>query len=290
MGTRRLQVIIVNYNSTNALIDCLESIYKKACESDIGVWIWDNNSEDNPGRISECFPKVSLFKSDKNIGFAAAVNKVTLQSKSSFVMLLNPDTLLKDMFFPELLSFLDAHPDVGVLGPKIINPDESLQESARLFPTFLTGAFGRTACLTRLFPHNRFSKMNLLSGGIGNGGKPIRVDWVSGACMVVRRKAIDEVGLMDERFFMFWEDADWCRRMLENGWKVVYYPGVSVYHSVGQSSRTRPIRSILEFHKSAYRLYAKYARGYKKLLKPCVFGFLALRFYMLAGNLFFRKR
>jgi GT2 family glycosyltransferase len=95
--------------------------------------------------------------------------------------------------------------------------------------------------------------------------------------MMVRRKAIDAVGGLDERFFMYWEDADWCRRMRENGFRVVYYPGVSVCHFVGESSRSRPIRSSLNFHMSAYRLYAKYAEGSAKFLKPIVFAMLAVR-------------
>ena len=111
----------------------------------------------------------------------------------------------------------------------------------------------------------------------------MQVDWVSDACMLVRRKAIEDVGMLDERFFMYWEDADWCRRMWENGWKVVYYPKASVIHHVGESSKHRMLRSAYDFHKSAYRLYEKYADPLHFYLKPIVFGALYLRFMALVS-------
>jgi GT2 family glycosyltransferase len=105
----------------------------------------------------------------------------------------------------------------------------------------------------------------------------MEVDWVSGACMVIRRKAIKDVGLLDERFFMYWEDADWCRRMWEKGWKVVYFPQAAIYHHVGKSSDSRPLRSIYHFHKSAYRLHEKYTKFPLSLLNPLVLALLAIR-------------
>jgi len=278
VNKRALDIIIVNYNSTDALRICLESINGNLEGIDAGIWVWDNNSKDDPGAILKLSPKIRLVKNDRNIGFAAAVNRSLERSDAPFVMLLNPDTIFKGGHISEVLDYFHEHPDVGVVGPRILNSDGSLQESARSFPNILSGFFGRTSLLTQLFPRNRISRRNLVSGN-GNGKDPISVDWVSGACMIIRRQAIEKVGGLDERFFMYWEDADWCRRMREKGWRVMYHPSASVCHLVGESSRGRPFRSNLNFHMSAYRLYAKYAEGAARILKPMVFGMLSVRFF-----------
>ena len=278
----KVDLLIVNYNSTDSLLVCLASIHTVFPFSGFNIWVWDNHSNDNPSRIPHRFPNVKFLSDGRNIGFGAAVNRLISKSKAPYVMLLNPDTFFNGGSLLDVLTYFDEHPDVGVIGLRILNPDGSLQESARSFPNILSGLFGRTSLLTRLFPRNRFSRKNLLSGAVEESGATVEADWVSGACMIIKRKAIEAVGEMDERFFMYWEDADWCRRMWEKRWRVVYLPAVSLCHSVGQSSRTRAIRSILEFHKSAYRLYEKYARGYQIPLKPLVFWILAMRFYIKA--------
>ena len=282
-----LQIIIINYNSTDSLISCLDSIRANAPASATKLWVWDNNSKDNPGQIRHFYPEVDLIENDGNIGFGAAINKGLAQSNTAYVMLLNPDTVLCEGFIDKALEYLSSHPDIGILGPKITNSDGSLQDSARAFPNVLTGLFGRTSFLSRIFPYNRFSKINLITRQY-SAKTVLEPDWVSGACMVVRREAILQTGLMDQRFFMYWEDADWCRRMKKNGWRVVYYPEITVIHSAGHSSDSRPIHSSLEFHKSAYRLFGKYAKGYKKIFSPLVFGLLAMRFYLHAGIRFLK--
>lgn len=287
MKTPELQIIIVNYNSTDSFLRCLASIQSSCGHITPSIWVWDNHSQDNPSRIRKQFPEIHLTESKKNIGFGTAVNKGLVQSIAPYIMLLNPDTALSQGFIDKVLEYMSANSDIGVLGPKIMNSDGSLQESARAFPNGLTGLFGRKSFLSRLFPNNALSKKNLLAGG--NSERTIfEPDWVSGACMVVRREAVEQVGPMDERFFMYWEDADWCRRMKEKKWRVVYYPKAEVSHFVGHSSNSRPIRSSLHFHKSAYQLYVKYARGFGKFLSPLVFGLLAMRFYLLACMRLFR--
>lgn len=287
MTSTELQIIIINYNSTDSLRTCLASIQRVSTIITPNIWVWDNHSEDNPGRIRKQFPDVHLVENKNNIGFGAAVNKGLAQSVAPYIMLMNPDTELSEGFIDKALEYMSDNADIGILGPKIMDSNGSLQESARAFPNGLTGLFGRNSLLSRLFPNNSLSKRNLLAGA-NNGKTVFGPDWVSGACMVVRKKAIEQVGPMDERFFMYWEDADWCRRMKEKGWRVVYYPEVVASHCVGHSSNSRPIRSSLEFHNSAYQLYAKYAKGLKKALCPFVFGLLAIRFYLLAGIKLFR--
>ena len=193
-------------------------------------------------------------------------------------MILNPDTIVFEDFFESVIAFMERNPDVGILGPKVINPDHSIQGSARAFPTFHSAFFGRKSLLTRMFPNNRFTSANILSN-TSDGKTPMEVDWVSGACMVVKREALDDVGLLDERFFLYWEDVDWCKRMWNKGWKVTYYPRATIQHAVGGSSERNLIRSIFEFHKSAYTYFVKYFKSPKPLIKPLIIAGLSLRFF-----------
>lgn len=271
-----LDIIIINYNSTDLLIRCLNSVEKSSDGLRAKIFIQDNASTDGVSRILSEFPKVSLTQNFDNLGFAKAVNKALEQGTGDYVVLLNPDTYITNGFFESGMVFMHKHPDVGVIGPKILDNDGKLQNSARAFPNPLTAFFGRSSFLSRVFPNNPITRRNLLS--LKSDGKtPMEVDWVSGACMMVRRKAVERVGLLDERFFMYWEDADWCRRMWQSGWKVIYFPVTSVYHYVGGSSEKKLFRPVIEFHKSGYRLFAKYLDSSLAFLKPLAFMGLALR-------------
>jgi hypothetical protein len=284
----RFHIIIINYKSTDALIRCLKGITRSVEPPEISCIIYDNSGDDDVLRAASLYPQYRIIRNYLNIGFAAAVNKGLRSVQAPYILLLNPDTELRDGFFDIVFRYMEKHRKVGVLGPKIVNEDGTVQGSARAFPSLLTGLFGRTSILSRLFPQNRITCRNLLTHQ-ADGDSPLEVDWVSGACMVVRRSAAAAVGPMDERFFMYWEDADWCRRMREKGWKVRYLPAATVCHSVGESSRTRPLRSSLEFHKSAYRLYAKYTGGTRRLFQPMAFGLIAMRFYLQAAGYLLRK-
>jgi len=286
LKTSKLDIIIVNYKSTGYLIQCINSIYKNIEWKDTKIFVEDNASDDGVERVMELFPEVTLTKNNVNFGFAKAVNKAIVKGRAPYIVLLNPDTIVLDGFFDAVIPYMENNPDVGILGPKILNNDGTIQGSARKFPTLLTGIFGRNSLLTRLFPNNPFSRANILTSQ-SNGRDPMQVDWVAGACMVVRRQCVEDVGPLDERFFMYWEDADWCRRMRENGWKVVYFPAVSVIHYVGVSSEKLLFRSILEFHKSSYRLFDKYFRKWGRFIKPVVILGLAVRlFFVMMINAF----
>jgi GT2 family glycosyltransferase len=230
-----LDIIIVNHNSTDYLLSCLSSIYDSLQGLPAKIFVHDNASEDDVDRVNEMFPKVLLSKNSFNMGFSKAANNALKQSTAPYVVLLNPDTYVAHGFFEWVLRYMEENPDVGIIGPKILNRDGSVQGSARSFPTPLTAFFGRNSLLTRWFPNNRVTRQNVLTTG-SDGVSPMGVDWVSGACMVVRKNAIDDVGFMDERFFMYWEDVDWCKRMWHSGWKVVYFPQASIVHYVGGSS------------------------------------------------------
>ncbi len=272
-----VDVILVNYNSTDHLLPCLKSIYDASRGLNIRVWVQDNASKDNVDRITNSFPEVSLIKNDKNLGFARAVNRSLFQGSAPFILILNPDTILSPGFFGPLLEYMETHGDVGIIGPRILDTDETVQGSARAFPTLLTALFGRRSILTRFFPDNPITRENILTSR-SDGVSPMAVDWVSGACMLVRREALMRVGPMDNRFFMYWEDADWCRNMWQNGWKVIYFPRSSIVHFAGVSSDKNIFRSVLEFHKSIYRLFEKHARSPHSFLRPLIFWGLIYRF------------
>ena len=271
-----LDIVIVNYKSTDYLLACLRSIYDALREVPAKVFVQDNASGDDVDRVNAMFPQVLLSKNTCNMGFAKGINRALEQGSAPYILILNPDTIVKDGFFESVLHYIEENSDVGIVGPKILDRDGSVQGSARSFPTPLTALFGRNSLLTRIFPNNRIARANILTTGC-DGRTPMQVDWVSGACFVVRRRAVEDVGLLDERFFIYWEDADWCRRMWQSGWKVVYYPEASIVHYVGGSSEKNIFRSVLEFHKSCYRLFEKYNKPSLRFVTPLVIGGIGLR-------------
>jgi len=272
----QIDIIIINYNSTHYLIPCLKTIYATLADWSVNIFVQDNSDNDEINRVGSLFPQVNITKNIRNIGFAAAVNKALKQSYAPYAVLLNPDSYIVDQSFGAMFEYMQTHPNVGVVGPRIYDADGAVQGSARSFPTPLTALFGRNTLVTKLFPNNPITTANLLTKQ-SDGVTPMEVDWVSGACMVVRRKAIEDIGFLDERFFMYWEDADWCRRMGQAGWKVVYFPKSSVVHYVGVSSKQLIPRTLIEFHKSSYRLFAKHSKSFHWIVNSLVIASLALR-------------
>jgi GT2 family glycosyltransferase len=252
-----IDIVIVNYKSTDYLLKCLKSVYDSIKDIPVRVFVYDNDSKNGVDRVTNVFPNVNLTKNNSNIGFSRGVNKCIKQGTAPYVLMLNPDTIIKDGFFESILQYIENNSDIGIVGPKILNFDGSLQGSARAFPTPRMAFFGRNSLLTKWFPNNRISRKSILSTK-SDGITPMFVDWLSGACMLIRRKAIDDVGLFDEQFFIYWEDVDLCKRMWDNGWEVAYFPKASIVHHVGGSSKNRPLRSIIEFHKSSYKIIRKY--------------------------------
>lgn len=278
-----IDIIIVNYNSTDYLIKCLESVYAVLESFPATIRIQDNASTDGVERIVERFPAVILTRNEHNLGFGAAVNQALRQSLSPYIILLNPDSYVLKDFFHNIVEFMEKNPRIAIAGPRILDSDGSVQGSARSFPTALTSLFGRSSLLSRLFPNNPITSANLLTSRC-DGVNPMEVDWVSGACMIVRRKAIKEVGVFDERFFMYWEDADWCQRMRDAGWKVVYFPRASVVHYVGGSSNQIVFKSQIAFHKSAYLLFEKHNPSAPFVLKIVVMIGLFYRLCVIAAS------
>jgi GT2 family glycosyltransferase len=271
-----VDVLIVNYRSYDELGRCLESL--DAQRSSLRqVVVVDHESETGAvSQLAQRFPWVTLIERSTNEGFAAGVNLAARVTHAPYLLLLNPDCVVAATSCDGLRAFLDRYPDVAVAGPRIKNADGSVQPSARRFPDLTTAIAGRSSWLTRMLPGNPLSRHNLPARD-PSVSSPVEVDWVSGACMLIRRRAFHDVDGLDEGFFLYWEDADFCRRLKAAGWRTMYVPSVSAVHVGARSSRHARRASLEAFHKSALRLYRKHAGPAGRLLTPLVFLWLQLR-------------
>jgi GT2 family glycosyltransferase len=256
----RVSVVIVNWNAGSALRACVAALLASDGGNPQQVIVVDNASTDGSQTgLASAHPAVELIQNSTNVGFARAVNQGLRAARGQFAIVLNPDVILEPAAVPRLMQFMATQPDAGVAGPRLLDPDGTVQGSARRDPSAWTGLFGRSAPLTRLFPNNPVSQRELPAFSV-EGDAPVQVDWLSGACLVVRRTAWERVGLLDERFFLFWEDADWCLRFRQAGWGVYYVPAARGTHAVGISRARRRLGSLVDFHVSAYRYCRKHRR------------------------------
>jgi GT2 family glycosyltransferase len=253
-------VVIVNWNAGATLRTCLRGVFASEGGEPQQVIVVDNASTDGSLEgLASAYPAVEIMQNAKNVGFARAVNQGLRAARGQLILVLNPDVILLPSAMPRLLEFMAAHPDAAVAGPRLLDPDGTVQGSARRDPSARTVLFGRSAPLTRLFPGNPVSQREMPAFSVA-GITPSQVDWLSGACLVVRRTAWNQVGPLDERFFLFWEDADWCLRCRRAGWGVYYVPAACGTHFVGVSRARRRLGSTLDLHVSAYRYYRKHRR------------------------------
>ena len=246
----KCSVVIVNYAFWPLTLRCVESLYATGHE-DFEVVIVDNDRPEPP----EIPHPARVIRNKENLGFARACNEGISASSGDLVVLVNPDALVERDFFGGVEDFFEENPAAGVAGPRVLDADGRVQLSARRELSMVSGLLGRTSLLTRLFPSSTLVKKQFPAVTELTG--PTAVDWVSGACMVVRRHALEEVGTLDERFFMYFEDADLCRRVREAGWFVYYLPEIEVTHHAGGSTRSRP-RAIWDLHKSAFLYHRKH--------------------------------
>jgi GT2 family glycosyltransferase len=247
----KFSVVTVNYRSWPYTLRCIDSVYGTGYE-DFEVVVVDNDQEEPP-KIAH---PVHLLRNPENVGFAKACNQGISVSSGEHIVFINPDTLIEEDFFESLEGFLDENPRAGVVAPRIVDFEGNLQLTARKELSFVSGLLGRTSLFTRLFPKNPLVKHLFPAAEELTG--PTTVDWVSGTCMSVRRRALEEIGPMDERFFMYFEDADLCQRAREAGWLVYYLPQIEIQHHSGASSRNRP-RAIWDLHKSAFLYHRKHS-------------------------------
>ena len=267
-------IVIVNYESYAELRDCLASLAADA-EAGHEIVVVDHVSREGAAdALSREFPFVRLLRVPGNEGFAAGVNRGARGAQTPFLLLLNPDSIVDAGLVDRLCEWMRDRPDVGVVGPRLLNADGSVQGSARRFPGVTTALAGRSSWLTRVLPRNPLSRRNLPALEAVRG-HPLDVDWISGACMLIRRTAFEQVAGMDEGFFLYWEDADFCRRLKQAGWRTVYLPDVTSMHIGGRSSMHAADASLVAFHRSAYRLFCKHSSAPVRPFAPLVY--LALR-------------
>ena len=284
-----LSVILVSWNTCTELRECLTSVYA-ADPGRMEVIVIDNASgDDSVHMVQREFPDVKLLVNPGNYGFGRGVNQGLEIYSGRYALLLNPDSVVSPGAFTDLIKFADANPDSGIIGMKILNSDGTLQYSCRRFPT-LEAAIFRNTILTRFFPKNTYTLEYLMTNW--DHTSPTDVDWVSGAAMLLRRKFVEDVGVLDERFFMYCEDVDMGYRAKQKGWRVTYFPGAVVTHARGKSSDKSPNRMIVEHHKSMYKFYKKHYFGNSSLIaRMLVPGMVVARAgFFVMRNEYYRAR
>ena len=285
--TPEVSAVIVNYNAGPELRTALQSIVADMAGHAWEAVVVDNASSDGSAAIAAEFtPHVRLVKNTTNVGFGRGVNQGVAASRAPLVLIMNPDCRLVSGAVGSMRAELDRHPSCAIVGPRILDPDGSVQGSARGDPDMFTGLFGRTGLLRALLPSLSVAKRNVVAeAAIADGEPSAVVDWVSGACMLVRRSMFDRVGGFDERYFMYWEDADLCRRLRRQHCDVRYVPGASAVHRVGHSSQSVRAATIRAFHASAYLYYATHvAHGTLNPKRPLARLLLAARCWWQLRN------
>jgi N-acetylglucosaminyl-diphospho-decaprenol L-rhamnosyltransferase len=249
-----LSIIIVSWNVRELLHRCLASVSFDPGSAEIIVV--DNASHDgSPEMVRADFPQVHLVANQGNRGFTAANNQGLALSQGRYLLLLNPDTEVVGDALATMLRYIEAHPRVGALGPRLCYPDGSLQSSRRRFPTLATALLESTV-LQEWWADNHILRHYYIADTPDDAVQP--VDWVVGACLLVRRQAYEQVGGLDEGFFMYSEELDWCKRIKNAGWQVVYLPTATIVHHEGKSSeQVVPARHIY-FQSSKVRYFRKH--------------------------------
>ena len=275
-GSATVTVVIVNYRSGDHLRRCLRSLEGERLS--LRVRVVDNGSRDGSLEgVEEGGPMaVEVIRNPENRGFAVAVNQALKSVDTPWVMLLNPDCEVIGDALGRLVAALETHPGAGMIGPRLENPDGSLQHACRRHLPDPVGVWRR------------------LAGGVPLPDEPPGpwpVEAISGACMMIRRRALEEVGGLDESFFMHWEDLDWCKRFGDAGWRVLYLPAARVLHYKGVSSRSRPLRVLWYKHAGIFRFYRKHygAPRYWLPAAPILLAVFGL-FVTRAARLLVRRR
>ena len=274
-----LSIVVVSYNARRYLRACLESVFAPRYPWDFEVIVVDNASHDGSAElVREEFPKVKVIEADSNTGFARANNLGFSVARGQYLLMLNSDTEAVGNALVQLVDFLATHTDVGIASARLVYPDFTDQGVGRAFPTAINSIFGRRSLLSRFFPNNRYTRQYLLSRQ-HHSDAPFEVDWVSGAGLMFRREVLERLGGLDERFWMYWEDADFCFRAKQEGWRVFCLPAAVVVHHEGKSSGgRRDWRLIIAFNRSAYRYYRKHHLKSRLLPQTAIAViFLALR-------------
>ncbi|MDO7908858.1 glycosyltransferase family 2 protein [Paenibacillus sp. JX-17] len=266
-----VSILIVSYNTCRLTLDCLDSVFASKTGYQYEVIVIDNqSSDDSVQAIGDKYPEITLITNDENTGFATANNQGMEAAQGRYILLLNSDTVIQDDTLQTMIEFMDNNENVGASGCKVILPDGSLDKACkRGFPT-PSASFYYAFGFSKFFPdHPKFNQYQL---GHLDADEAYEVDCLVGAFMLVRRETIDQIGGLDETFFMYGEDIDWCYRMKQAGWGIYYYPQTCIVHLKGGSARLRPKKVIYEFHRAMWVFYRKhYSKQYNLFTSTAVY-------------------
>jgi len=261
-----LSIIIVSWNTALLLENCLASILANPPTSPVETWVVDNVSTDHsPGMVRERFPQVCLIENRENVGFARANNQAIQRCSGKYVLLLNPDTLVSSGALQALIDFLKNHPETGAVGARLLNPDGSLQISSHPRPT-LSRELWRLFHLDALLPYAAYPPTKW------GTNQPQEVDVLMGACLLVRKEVLDQVGFLDEDYFIYSEEVDLCYRIQRAGWCIYWVPQAEVVHFGGQSTQQVATEMFLNLYRSKIKYFRKHhawpvAQLYKLILR-----------------------
>jgi len=251
-----VSVVIVNWNTCDILRNCLVSLYANTRDVEFEVIVVDNASSDGSAEIiKKEFSQATLIENTENRGFTAANNQGMAVSEGRYVLLLNSDTVMLDGAIDKVVAFADAHPKAGITGCRVLNEDKTLQLSSFMFPSVLNMTLWVTY-LFKLFPRRRFFGRERMTWWDRDDVR--EVDVLTGCFMLVRRKAMEQVGPMDEQFFMYFEETDWCYRFKQAGWKVMFTPCAEIIHIGGVSSKQVKPKMVWRWRKSMLLFFKKH--------------------------------
>jgi len=283
-----LSICVVSWNTKDLLAQCLASVYANTQDITFEVFVVDNASGDGSAQmVRERFPQVRLIENSENVGFAKANNQAIRESAGRCVLLLNSDTVVQPDALTQMIIFMDAHPDAGIVGGKLLDPDRSFQASYGDFPTFVSELLNITGLAKWLY--GRYYP----SHPPEESCEARAVDWVGGACLMARRTAIEQVGLPDEGYFMYSEEVDWCYRFHQAGWKIYFLPDAQIVHLGGQSSRLADEKKLLWLWRSRVRFLSKHRNVvWAWTLQGClrIIGAVKTAFWFCIGSIHQKER
>ncbi|MDP4086260.1 MAG: glycosyltransferase family 2 protein [Bacillota bacterium] len=285
-----LSIIIVNYNTKKLTMECIESVYNATTGiNGFEIFLVDNASTDGSVEaIKKAFPNVCFIENDKNVGFSKANNQAIKVSKGRYILLLNSDTIVVENTLFDMIRFMDSFPDTGASGCKVILPTGNLDMAChRGFPT-PSASFYYFLGLDKRYPNNpKYTGYHLNHLDMNEVHE---VDCLVGAFIMVRRKVINEVGLLDETYFMYGEDIDWCYRIKEAGWKIYYNPHVKITHYKGASSRKKPFKIIFEFHRAMFIFHqSHFSKKYNLIVNYIIYTCIFIKFLSSVFLNYFKK-
>ena len=258
-----VSIIIVNWNTKRLLLDCICSIYETVKNISFEIWLVDNASSDGSVEaVKQNYPDVKIIRNKKNLGFAAANNIALERMCGQYALLLNTDTILTSGAVENLFNFMEKNQDAGMACGQLLNQDGSKQNSIASFPGILS-LLCNESLLQILFPRKFPGKRKQYK-------KPVEVDSCIGACLMVRKKAMDEVGLLDKRYFFFFEETDWAYRMKQTGWKIYFVPSAKIFHIQGQTVGHKVVSRIM-FYRSRYIYFKKWRSNSYFLIRFIIF-------------------